>query len=276
MIARKVYIVEGIPGSGKTTTANWLAQKLSDQGLETKLFLEGNPEHPADYESVACLTEQQLNVLKKDFPDIHTLAEQKQKWYFIPYAQLSENHPNLFKVLQKFDVYELTVEDFCQVTLMKWQEFAEKVQSDERVYVLECCFLQNPFTYLLAKHNESKEFIFNHIEKIAMVIAKLEPVILYFEQDNIKESLDRVRKERSKEWFEFLTWYYTEQSFGQARGLAGETGVIQFLEERKKLEKEILLQLSLKSIVLNNSQFNWELCKEKISAQLFNGVVDQI
>jgi Cdc6-like AAA superfamily ATPase len=274
MANRKVYIVEGIPGSGKTTTANWLAQKLSDQGKDVNLFLEGNPNHPADFESVACLTDQQLNVLEQDFSDIRNLVEIKGNWSFIPYASLADKNDELFKVLQKFDVYERSVEDFCEVTMMKWQEFAENAEANEKVYVLECCFLQNPFTFLLAKHNESQEFIFNHIEKIAKVIAKLDPVILYFEQDNMKESLDRVRKERSKEWFEFLTWYYTEQAFGQARGLERESGVLQFLEERKKLEKEILSQLPLKSILLNNSQFNWDLCKEKIVAQLFSGVCE--
>jgi hypothetical protein len=271
MANRKVYIVEGIPGSGKTTTANWLAQKLSDLGKDVNLFLEGNPNHPADFESVACLTEQQLVVVERDFPDIRNLVELKGNWSFIPYASLVDKNEELFKVLQRFDVYELSVEDFCEVTWMKWQEFAENAEANEKVYVLECCFLQNPFTFLLAKHNESQEFIFNHIGKIAKVIAKLDPVILYFEQDNMKESLDRVRKERSKEWFEFLTWYYTEQAFGQARGLEGESGVLQFLEKRKKLEKEILSQLPLKSILLNNSQFNWDLCKEIIVAELFSG-----
>jgi hypothetical protein len=265
---RKLFIFEGIPGSGKTTTAVWMAQQLRGQGKEAYLFLEGNPEHPADYESVACLTMEQLEKLEKDFPNIHALAEQKEDWFFIPYAKLAESDTELFKALQKFDVYELSVDDFCEVTLMRWREFAEKTVEEDKVYVLECCFLQNPFTFLLAKHNQTKEFIYSYLQKITEFISKLDPVIVYFEQDDIRDSLMRVRQERSKEWFEFLTWYYTEQGYGQARGIKGEDGVIEFLEERKSLEKEVLNQLPVESIVLNNSGYDWEVSKERILSQL--------
>jgi hypothetical protein len=260
----KLYIVEGIPGSGKTTTANWLAKELNEQGKDAHLFLEGDPKHPADYESVACLSENQIDEMEQDFPFIRNFAELKDKWFFIPYASFSESNPDLHKVLQKFDVYELSVADFCEVTLMRWKEFAEMAEAEDKVYVLECCLLQNPFTFLLAKHNVSEEEITAHIEKIAKKISKLNPVILYFEQDNIKESLDRVRKERSEEWFEFLTWYYTEQGYGQSRGLAGEKGVLHFLTERKKLEKECLGKLDSRSLIVNNSNFDWDRCKEQI------------
>jgi hypothetical protein len=126
--------------------------------------------------------------------------------------------------------------------------------------------LQNPFTFLLAKHNVAKEEIFAHIKKVAIKINKLNPIILYFEQDDIKESLNRVRKERSEDWFQFITWYYTEQGYGQSRRLAGEAGVLHFLEDRKKLEKEVLQNLAIKSLILNNSKFNWDKCKEQIIA----------
>ncbi|MHC0039473.1 P-loop NTPase family protein [Pseudoneobacillus sp. C159] len=265
---RKLFIFEGIPGSGKTTTAKWLAQLLTEEGEEAYLFLEGNPEHPADYESVACVTEQQLSELEMNFPIVRTLAEQKGAWFFIPYARLADSHPDLFKALQKFDVYELSVEDFCEVTLMRWQEFVEKALHNNNAYVLECCFLQNPFTFLLAKHDQAKELIFHHLQEISNLISVLNPVIVYFEQDDIKGSLARVRQERSSEWFDFLTWYYTEQGYGRARDIKGEDGVIHFLEDRKKLEKEILTQLPIESIVLNNSEYNWNHCKEVILKQL--------
>jgi hypothetical protein len=264
MTTSKLYIVEGIPGSGKTTTATWLAEKLNEQGKIANLYLEGDPKHPADYESVACLNEDQITELEKNYPFIRTYAAHKDKWFFIPYASFSESNPDIHNVLQKFDVYELSVADYCEVTLMRWQEFAELAEAEEKVYVLECCFLQNPFTFLLAKHNVAKEEIFLHIAKIAKRIHKLNPVILYFEQDNIKESFGRVRKERSEDWFQFITWYYTEQGYGQPRGIAGETGVLQFLEDRKALEKEYLQQLPISSLIVNNSNFDWDKCKEDI------------
>jgi hypothetical protein len=265
MSKRKLYIFEGIPGSGKTTSASWLTKLLAEEESgDIALYLEGNPDHPADYESVACLTEPTYRELLIKYPIIDSILERKGKWHFLPYGKLEKNEAELVSELRKFDVYELPVEDFCEVTLMRWREFVKKALTEDRVYVLECCFLQNPFTYLLAKHNESKDVIFNHIKKLAETTADLNPIIYYFEQDNIEESINRVRKERPKEWFEFLTWYYTEQEYGSAREISGESGVIHFLEDRKRLEKEVLTIIPTRSLILNNSQFDWEDCKQRI------------
>jgi Cdc6-like AAA superfamily ATPase len=268
MNTSKLLIVEGIPGSGKTTTAKWLAEVLKEQDKETELFLEGDPNHPADYESVACLTVSQLNELEREFPEIRSFAVENGKWYFVPYASFYECQPNLHKALQKYDVYELPVRDYLEVTLMKWKEFAERAEAEDKVYVLECCFLQNPFTFLLAKLNIPIEDIYKHLGNITETIKSLNPAIFYFEQDNLRDSLNRVRSERSIEWFEFLTWYYTEQDYGKAHKLQGEEGVIHFLEERKKLEKESLSLLPINSLILNNSQYDWDLCKQKIKTFL--------
>jgi hypothetical protein len=42
----KLIFVEGLPGSGKTTTAAWLASRLRSERVMVNLFLEHQPEHP--------------------------------------------------------------------------------------------------------------------------------------------------------------------------------------------------------------------------------------
>jgi tRNA uridine 5-carbamoylmethylation protein Kti12 len=49
----RLILVEGIPGSGKTSTANFIQKWLDEHGFANRLFLEGDLDHPADYESVA-------------------------------------------------------------------------------------------------------------------------------------------------------------------------------------------------------------------------------
>jgi hypothetical protein len=174
----------------------------------------------------------------------------------------------LFERLQAFDVYELPVEDYVEVALEKWKEFVEQAKSGVHEYILECCYLQNPFTFLLGKHNCSKEIIFNFLNQITNVITELDPVIVYFEQDNVAENLKKIRQERSVEWFDFITWYYTGQEYGKARGLTGESGVLSFLEERKELEKEFLQGATARSIMINNTNADWERIHHHIAVEL--------
>lgn len=63
-----LMIVEGLPGSGKSTTAAMIADELNKKGKKVICVDEGSPEHPADYSDY-------------DFPDFET--EQRkilEKW----------------------------------------------------------------------------------------------------------------------------------------------------------------------------------------------------
>lgn len=46
----KLYIVEGLPCSGKSTTAKFIAGLLSAQSQTVRYGDEGTEDHPADYE----------------------------------------------------------------------------------------------------------------------------------------------------------------------------------------------------------------------------------
>lgn len=51
-MARQLILIEGLPGSGKSTIAKMVSEILIDQGKQVQLFQEGNLDHPADYEGV--------------------------------------------------------------------------------------------------------------------------------------------------------------------------------------------------------------------------------
>lgn len=42
----RLILIEGIPGSGKTTTAEWIYQRLCRQGFDAELCTELRPDHP--------------------------------------------------------------------------------------------------------------------------------------------------------------------------------------------------------------------------------------
>jgi thymidylate kinase len=48
----KLILVDGLPGSGKTTTATWLASRLLSDGHAVALYPENHPEHPLYVEDV--------------------------------------------------------------------------------------------------------------------------------------------------------------------------------------------------------------------------------
>lgn len=51
MKSTKLIIIEGLPGSGKSTTAGKIASMFSEKGVKVVCVDEGVPNHPADYDN---------------------------------------------------------------------------------------------------------------------------------------------------------------------------------------------------------------------------------
>src|SRR5512146_715020 len=75
----KLVIVEGIPGAGKTTTARFIRDWLAAQGFQPRLYLEGDLDHPADFESVACLDQAEYGRLVDKYPAQKAFLEQHRR-----------------------------------------------------------------------------------------------------------------------------------------------------------------------------------------------------
>ncbi|WP_347552997.1 hypothetical protein ABFG93_22380 (plasmid) [Pseudalkalibacillus hwajinpoensis] len=85
MTRTKLIIVEGMWGSGKSTTAELIYDHLTECGIDTRLFLEGDLDNPADYDKVACFTHNEYNNLLEKYSDsirlIQSITESKPHIY---------------------------------------------------------------------------------------------------------------------------------------------------------------------------------------------------
>ncbi|MFC7677337.1 hypothetical protein [Paenibacillus sp. GCM10028914] len=272
-IKSKIILVEGIPGSGKTSTAKYIKELFDEYKIKSQLFLEGDVNHPADYESAAYLSEIEYKNLLEKYSDIHEyiikFTEVKGENYIIYYGSMNKeidiNDIGINKELNMFDVYNLPLAMHKQLLIDKWKCFYEKVNQTDEVFILENCFLQNPITITLGRDNEPKEMIINYIQTLEDCIKLLNPTIIYFYQDNVEKTISRVIGERPEEWLRHLIYYFTEQGYGKANHLVGMKGVYEVLEIRKTIELEILTKLEMNKMIINNSDFEWNEILKKIN-----------
>lgn len=272
-MATKLIIVEGLPGAGKSTTAQKVYDILKDKGIPSELYFEGNYNHPADFDGVAYFNSEDFNILKRNHStSIDVLNKIKIKYnngYIIPYRkaieeqQISFEH-ELFNDITKNDIYELPIDIHKELILNRWNDFVNNYITKDKVVIFECCFIQNPITVSMIKNNSPKEITMSYINSLAEIIMPLEPVLLYVVQDSIEESFNRAIRERPKEWIDGFTYYYTNQGYGLYNNLKGLDGVMEILKERSRLEREIYDSLKLIKYKINNSAFNLDLLKERI------------
>lgn len=273
----KLILIEGLPGSGKTTIAKLVHELLKKQGLDAQLFLEGNLDHPADYDSVAFFDKNEYRRLLEEYPEYQKMLKNnvvmKGNGYFIPYVKIKEKYGEqiphqLFNEICTRDIYELSFEKNTELITESWKDFGEKALHEDSPYVFECCFMQNPLTIGLVKYNRSMEEVSGYVLGLAENIKSLNPLLIYVDQNNLETSFKKALDERPKAWSEGFIEYYTEQGYGESHKLYGVDGTIKVLEAMKLLEKEIYDNLDMKKIWLDNSQFNLGKTKEILKDEL--------
>jgi hypothetical protein len=249
---RKLILVEGLPGSGKTTTSTLVQKILVEKGLEPKLFVEGDINHPADFESVACLSEGEYYEIKHQLEDI-SLVRKEGINYLIPYRKLTKIPNKLFDYLSKRDIYEQPFTKNQELIVNNWGRFAE---TNEGIHVFECCFIQNPVTVGMIKFGVADEEVFSYVESLAKKINHLNPLLIYVSQDNLEATFTKAVNERPKEWSEFFIDYYTSQGYGKIHGLEGFLGTLEVLKARKALEEKIFQRLDIPKVIINNTNYD--------------------
>jgi hypothetical protein len=268
MSPTKLILLEGIPGSGKSTAGAMLQTFLDEAGYRVRFWREGDFDNPADFEGVACLGRHQYQRLISHHPELVELFEEqlvvRGEDHLIKYRKLQELHSEqiparLIVELSSYDVYDgLPVGEYCRLALDRWQDFVASAQASDEITILECVYLQNPLTVMLARHNVNPSLAREHLSKLTRIVGPLTPLVLYLKPRDVRAALLHVRAERPREWAEFVTWYLTGQEYGKAHNLQGYEGVIQFYEMRQKLEVDLLQDLPIRSLVIEHGGKEWE------------------
>ena len=262
----RLVLIEGIPGSGKTTTARCAAEWFKQHGAEPALYLEGDWDHPADFESAACLDEAQYAALRAKFPAVGGFLDQQARCEggerFFRYQEMQQMYgpslpDGLMEALAQYEVYDLPVEKHLRLLRERWQNFAERSRHEGRTYIFECCFLQNPFTTLLAHYNLPLPAVRRHILELAEMLQPLRPRLIYLAQSDPRATLERVRGERPPEWADYVTAYITGGAYGQAHRLNGFEGAVEFYTERQALELELISDIPMPAAILKDQE-PWE------------------
>ncbi|MGF7058239.1 hypothetical protein [Brassicibacter mesophilus] len=269
----KLIIVEGLPGSGKSTAAKTIKELLDEYKISNELILEGNLDHPADYDGVAYFTKNEYdNLLKKykqHYDFIEEISEHQIDGIFIPFVKLRfvdeiEFPDGLFDEIAQHDIYELTFEVHRKLLVERWERFAELVKVRDEVYIFECCFIQNPVTVSMIRDNAEFDITKAYIKDLEKAVAELNPILIYLNQDNIEESFKRIIEERPIEWYEGFLDYYTNQGYGKEHNLYGLEGTLEILKERKSVEQEIIDLLEIKKAVIDNTDMDLNNLKNQI------------
>ncbi len=261
LIKSSLYIVEGMPCSGKSTTSKYIASLFENSHFVD----EGTNAHPADFEFDAFVSADELSAFSEmEKACILSTSAPFCNGYVIP---LCKCEGELFDKLINYKIYDfLPWETQKSVILRKWESFVKSADLS-RTYVFNCVFLQNPMCETMMRFNLSKEESLSFIKEIYHIIKPLNPTVIYLRNDDIKSSVLKASDER-KGWLEGVIDYHINGEFGKSINAKGIDGYIECLQERQNRELHILSQLDIKSIIIENPQDDWNKAYKKIEENI--------
>ncbi|WP_019910265.1 hypothetical protein [Paenibacillus sp. HW567] len=269
----KLVLIEGLPGFGKTTTAQLVHEILTEMNIKSQLFLEGNLEHPADYDGVAYFQKNEFDKLlntHETFKDLlSNLVIKHGDNYFLEYRKIKNEYESSFPdellhAVVKNDVYELSLDRNRKLITEKWKKFAESVLKGTDTFVFDCCFLQNPVTLGMIKNAAKKEDVISYVLELATIVEPLNPLLIYVEQDDLEHSFRKAVMDRPQEWSEGFIEYYTSQGYGKKHSYKGLEGTLQILKARRDLEEEIFNGINIAKKKVDNSSYDKSKYKQVI------------
>src|SRR5262245_6216897 len=227
----KLIFIEGLPGSGKTTTASWLTSRLHAERLRVNLVLEHQPEHP-------------LNVGGTLHPSGSTTGEA----FFHRYTPAS----------------------FVHESFQRWHAFVRDAVQTDAISVLDSYPFQNSVRVLL-QLNATPDYMEEYARQIEALIMPLQPVLIYFTHRDLVHAfhaLSTISTQRGKAWTDYVVELVTHCPYAMARRLEGFSGALAVLSDYKQLTDALLRQSHLPRIVLEDCARGWAGCYQQIGAFL--------
>ncbi len=260
---RKLIITEGLPCSGKSTTAAYIAEKTGMKYVD-----EGTGDHPADYEFHSFILPRDLvRFSDQEKSLIKDCGYERCGGYIVPLCGFSGM---LFDKLLQYKIYDfLPWETERPVMLDKWREFVR--EKGDAGHVFNCVFLQNPMCETMIRFGFDKNVSEGYIREIYDIIRPLEPLIVYLRTSDIRSAVEKAVPERGDEWLNAVIDYHCSGEYGHSKGLSGFGGYIKALEERQSRELEILSNIGTDHIIIEDPVRNWDNAYAEIMEYISEG-----
>ena len=266
-IFTRLILIEGIPGSGKTTFARRIADWYQTRGGAANLFLEGQS-HPADLGWCACIPAGMYGQLVQKYALLRSQIEEHTVFEggiaIVAYTLVKTDNRDFYKELSAYEVYDARVADdvFYNLHYERWRAFGQGASHSNALNIFECAFLQNHVNELLFWRDAGEDAIIAHHLKLINSVAQLSPALIYLSQPDIRETIARIARERVSEdhgnWIDGCINYCENSTFGKRRGIKGFDGAMEFFAIRKQLEMKIMAQLPIPKIIIENSEYDWD------------------
>lgn len=284
----RLLLVEGIPGSGKTTTARWAQRSLAARGLRVALYCEGDPQ-PADLAWQWWFSPAEFEAACQRFPsagaELRRCAWAGRAGVAVAYTKVDPERcagqwADVEAEMADREPYNgmLPPAAFVDLLTARWAEFGASASSPDApdVVIFDGAFLQDTLVELVLFADRDATAITADLRRLAEAVADWRPLLIRLVPDDPEAAVDAVARERvdadaTEVWRDAVEAYVADTPWARARGLSAPGALLAYLTARQHVEAEVLPRLPLKWVDVQSpagTSAPWQLLEERVAAAL--------
>lgn len=266
----KLIMLEGLPGTGKSTNAHFLRTQLERNGRTVQWVHEVARPHPVLFFQEASLSYAEFDAFLKTYPAaaevLRKTAMRRDKTVGFDLLEIEWKYKDrmgaeVLQALRQYDVWKLPVAKYREAALDKWTDFARKAEK-ETVYILDAGIFQfHIFTFLL--QNIEYEKLEQFIRELMGIIKPLHPDLIYFYRENPAESVAFLEQSRGTQYLEYL-WERDKAEAYYADKPAGAAGVRLFLQAYADAAARLFRFIDCRKLSLEISKQDWRAYEQEM------------
>ena len=209
----RIILLEGLPGTGKTTNSYMLFEQLVRNGRDVRWLHEVSQPHPTLFFSESCLTKEAYRLFTEKYPEaagmLGSIAEVRAATVGIDYLTAARRMPGQenaawYQELKQYDAMDFPLERYEPAALEKWEAFVNAALRNDTIYILDSGIFQYQiFTFLLngADYRRLAKFV----RSIMNMLRPLRPALIYLYREKTGDSIAFMEKQRGMKNLE-STW----------------------------------------------------------------------
>ena len=141
-------------------------------------------------------------------------------------------------------------------SISRWAALVEASQADGTIRVMDGQLFHGDLTNLFLMQAEPAT-LHDHTQALASAIAPLNPLVVYFRQEDVEHAIRTVCEERGAEWVAYQVNWKIAAPYSTGRGLAGLQGLVALYQDYRRLTDTLFERLPLSKLVIENSGQDW-------------------
>ncbi len=200
----RLILLEGLPGTGKTTNAYKLFEQLVRNNRDVRWLHEVSQPHPLLFFSESCLTKEEYRLFTEKYPEaaelLDSIAEIRATTVGIDYLTAARRSPGQentawYQALLQYDAMGFPLERYETAAFEKWEAFVNTALQHDTIFISDSSIFQYQiFTYLLNGAEYPRLAKFVHC--IMDLLKPLQPALIYLYREKTEDSIAFIEKQR--------------------------------------------------------------------------------